>query len=143
LLTFTNVFVFNFSKVLFEYFYIYTDIRPLSQPANSHTLMPTRILATLVRRQNIRLSEIHKCVLLRRIARTTYVNADYYYRLNSMDCRSAYLPVTVVSPAKMAEPIEMPFVGLWTRMVPRNKVLDRGLDPHAKGEFWGVKCVSL
>jgi len=29
----------------------------------------------------------------------------------------------IVSPAKMAEPIEMPF-GLWTRVAPRNHVLD-------------------
>jgi len=33
------------------------------------------------------------------------------------------LSVTVVNFAKPAEPIEMPF-GLWTRMGPRNHVLD-------------------
>ena len=31
--------------------------------------------------------------------------------------------VTIMSPAKTAEPIEMPF-GLWTRVGPRNHVLD-------------------
>jgi len=36
--------------------------------------------------------------------------------------------VTLVSPAKMAEPIEMPF-GLRTRVGPRNHVLDGGPDP--------------
>ena len=36
-------------------------------------------------------------------------------------CRS----VTIVSPAKTAEPIEMPF-GLCTRVGPRNHVLDGG-----------------
>jgi len=36
-------------------------------------------------------------------------------------CRS----VTIVSPAKTAEPIEMPF-GLWTWMDPGNHVLDGG-----------------
>ena len=41
--------------------------------------------------------------------------------LSSVVCRSVSL-VTVVSHAKMAEPIEMPF-GLWARMVPRNRVL--------------------
>ena len=33
--------------------------------------------------------------------------------------RSVCRSVTLVSPAKMAEPIEMPF-GLWTQMGPRN-----------------------
>jgi len=36
---------------------------------------------------------------------TTYVDAAYCYRPSSMVCRS----VTLVSRAKMAEPIEMPF----------------------------------
>ena len=39
-----------------------------------------------------------------------------------------------MSPAKTAEPIEMPFE-LKTRLGPRNHVLDRGPDPHAKGQF--------
>jgi len=38
-----------------------------------------------------------------------------------MVCLSFYMSVTVVSPAKMAEPIEMPF-GLWTRVARRKKV---------------------
>jgi len=36
----------------------------------------------------------------------------------------------------MAEPFEMPF-GLWTRVGPRNHVLDGGPDPHGKRQFWG------
>jgi len=44
--------------------------------------------------------------LLDRIARTTYVDAVYCYR-PSVVCRS----VTLVSSAKTAEPIEMPFMG--------------------------------
>jgi len=40
-------------------------------------------------------------------------------------CRS----VTVVSPAKTAEPIDILF-GLWTRVGPRNHVLDGGADVH-------------
>jgi len=45
----------------------------------------------------------------------------------------------IVSPAKTAEPIEMLF-GLWTHVGPRNHVvLDGGRDPHAKGQFCGVK----
>ena len=38
---------------------------------------------------------------------------------------SVCLSVTLVSPAKTAEPIEMPF-GLWARMGSRNHVLDGG-----------------
>jgi len=44
-------------------------------------------------------------VLLGRIARTTYVDAAYYYRPSSVVSRS----VTLVSPAKTVEPIEMSF----------------------------------
>jgi len=36
---------------------------------------------------------------------------------------SVCLSVTIMSPAKMAEPIKMPF-GMWTWMNPRNRVLD-------------------
>jgi len=37
--------------------------------------------------------------------------------------------VTIVSHVKTAEPIKMPF-GMWTRVDPRNYVLDAGPDPH-------------
>jgi len=52
---------------------------------------------------------------------TTYVHAAYCYRLSSVVCRS----VILVSPAKTAAPIEMPF-GLRTRVSPRNHLLDGG-----------------
>ena len=42
--------------------------------------------------------------------------------------------VTIVSPAKIAELIEMSF-GMWTEVGPRNHVLDDGPDPGAKGQF--------
>jgi len=42
--------------------------------------------------------------------------------------------VMIVSPGKTAEPIKIPF-GLWTRVGPRNLVLDGSPDPHAKGQF--------
>jgi len=42
------------------------------------------------------------------------------------------LSVTIVSPAKAAEPVKMLFV-LWTRVGPRNHVLDGGPDPPCKG----------
>ena len=51
------------------------------------------------------------------------VDAVYCHRLRSVVCRS----VTIVIPAKTAEPIEMPF-GLWTRMGPRNHALHGGSD---------------
>jgi len=52
-------------------------------------------------------------------------------------CRSVCLSVTLVSPAKTAEPIEMPF-GLRTWVGPRDHVLDGVQIPHGKGQiFWG------
>jgi len=54
-----------------------------------------------------------------------YVDAAYCYRRSSVVCRS----VTIVSPAKTAEPIEMPF-GLWIRMGLRNHVLEGSRSPY-------------
>jgi len=45
---------------------------------------------------------------------------------------SVGLSVTIVSPAKMAELIEMSFE-LWTSVDPRNHVLDRGTDSPCEG----------
>jgi len=62
-----------------------------------------------------------------------YVDAAYCYRPTSMVCWC--LSLTVVSPAKMAEPIEVLF-GLRTWVGPRNHVLDGGSDlPMEKGNF--------
>jgi len=61
------------------------------------------------------------CIIIRSHRSTTYVDVAYCYRPSSVVCRS----VTKVSPAKTAEPIEMPF-GLWVRMGRRNHVLDVG-----------------
>ena len=47
---------------------------------------------------------------------------------------SVYLPVTVVSPAKTAEPMEMSF-GLRARVGPRNHVLDGVQIPHGRDNF--------
>jgi len=53
------------------------------------------------------------------------------------------LSVTLVSPAKTAEVIEMLF-GLWTRMDPGKHVLDGGPDlPMGRGNFEGGRCVPL
>jgi len=56
----------------------------------------------------------HKiAILIIRIVRphrsTTYVDVAYCYRLSSVVCRSVCLSVTIVSPAKTAVPIELPF----------------------------------
>jgi len=64
---------------------------------------------------------------------TTYVDAAYSYRPSSLVCQS----VTVVGPAKTAEPIQMPF-GLRIQLGPQNHVLDGGPAdqiPHGKGQF--------
>jgi len=52
-------------------------------------------------------------------------------------CLSVGLSVTLVSPAKTAEPIAMPF-GLRTWLGPRDHVLDGDLDPPmGRGNFEG------
>ena len=58
----------------------------------------------------------------------TYVDVAYSYRPSSVVCRS----VTLVSPAKTAAPIELPF-GLRTWVGPGNHVLDGGPDPPWEG----------
>jgi len=51
--------------------------------------------------------------------------------------------VTLVSPAKTAAPIELPF-GLRTWVGPGNHVLDGGSDPPWEGaNFWGRMGASL
>jgi len=63
---------------------------------------------------------------------TKYVDAAYCYRPSSVVCLSVCLSVTLVSPAKTAAPIEMPF-DLGTRVDPRNHVLDGDPDPLWEG----------
>jgi len=54
-------------------------------------------------------------------------------------CWSVALSVTVVNPAKAAQPIEMPF-GLWARVASRNHVLWYGSRSlHGKRQFRGRK----
>ena len=53
---------------------------------------------------------------------------------SSVVCRSLCRSVRVVSHAKTAETIEMPF-GLRTRVGPKYYVLDGGQHPHEKGQF--------
>jgi len=57
-------------------------------------------------------------------------------------CLSVCLSVTLVSPAKTAEPIEMPF-GLRTWVGPRDHVLDGSSDPHmGRGKYFGGEWAS-
>jgi len=63
--------------------------------------------------------------ILRPHRSTTYVDAAYCYQPSSVVCLSVCLSVTLVSPAKTAAPIEMPF-GFRTRVGLGNHVLDRG-----------------
>jgi len=51
---------------------------------------------------------------------------------------SVCLSVTAVSPAKTAQPIEMPF-GLRARVGSRNHVLDGGPDPPWEGAIFGER----
>jgi len=61
-----------------------------------------------------------------------YVDTVYCYRQSSVVCLSVGLSVTIVSPAKMAEAIEVPFQ-LTTWVGPRNHVLHGRPDPPWKG----------
>jgi len=49
-------------------------------------------------------------------------------------CQSFGLSVTIVSPVKTAELIEMPFE-MSSGVGPEKQVLDMGPDPQAKGQF--------
>jgi len=50
--------------------------------------------------------------------------------------QSVDLSVMIASYAKTAELIELSF-GLWTRVVPRNLVLDGSRSPSGRDSFWG------
>ena len=79
----------------------------------------------------IRLHGKKEVIIFRPHRSTTYVDAAYCYRPSSVVCRS----VTVVSPAKTAEPIDMPF-GASTLLNPGNHVLDGGPDLSMdRGQF--------
>jgi len=92
---------------------------------------------------------IHVCIvdlLLDRIARTTYVDAVYCYRPSNVVCLSVCLSVcryvTLVSRARTAEPIEMPFE-LRTRVGPGSHVLDFGPDPPWEKAFLRGKGLPI
>jgi len=64
-----------------------------------------------------------------------YIDAAYCYRPSSMVCWSVCLSLTLVSPAKTAALVEMPF-GLGTWVGPRNHVLDGGPDTPWEGVIY-------
>jgi len=65
----------------------------------------------------------------------TYLDAVYSYQPSSVVCRSVGLSVTLASPAKTAEPIEMPFGLVEDLGGPREPRIRWGPDPHGKGHF--------
>jgi len=71
----------------------------------------------------------------------TDVDVVYCYTPSSMICWSVGQSVTIASRAKMAEPIEMPF-GLWTRVGPRNHVLD-GVHIPTKAQILGERTCQM
>jgi len=71
-------------------------------------------------------------IIIRPYHSTTYVDAVHCYRPSSVVCWS----VTLVSPAKTATPIQMPF-GLRTQVGPRNHV--GSIFPMGRGNFEGRK----
>jgi len=79
-------------------------------------------------------------VIIRPHRSTTYIDAACCYRPSSVVCPSVghrlsvCRYVTLVSPAKTAEPIEMPF-GLWARLGPMNYVLEGVQIPMGRGNF--------
>jgi len=89
----------------------------------------------------------NECIIIIIIIRphrsTTYVDAAYCYRLSSVVFRLVCQSVTLVSPAKMAEPIEMPF-GLRTQVDPGNHVFDGSPNPPmGSRNFEGERGVPL
>jgi len=53
--------------------------------------------------------------------------------------RTIGLSVTIVSPANTAKPYKMSF-GLWTRVGPKNRVLDGGPDLPWEEAIWGERA---
>ena len=74
-------------------------------------------------------------IIIRLHRSTTYVDTACCYRPSSVVCQSVSRSVTVVSPAKAAEPIDMPF-GMWTGVgpTPRKHILD-GVTLASPGEY--------
>ena len=63
-----------------------------------------------------------------------YMDAAQCHSRSSVVCLSVCRSVTIVSPAKAADLMEMPF-GLWNRVGPRNHILDECPDPPREVAF--------
>jgi len=80
---------------------------------------------------------MHVCVLFVLLGRIAVLRTQMRPILTNRVAWSVGLSVTLVSPAKTAAPIELPF-GLRTWVGPGNHVLDGGPDPPmGMGIFWG------
>jgi len=109
-----------------------------SSPVNSsHTRLVTQ--STRHKRAH---NKATSCIIFQLHRSTTFVDVACCCRPSSVVCGSVGLSVcwsvTLVSPAKTAAPIEMPF-GLWPWVGPGNHVLDGVQIPHRKEQFWGGK----
>jgi len=105
----------------------YTSIQ--SFPCNTTTL--GHVLSFIVVSYVIRGSPLSQGLI--GVVIGPHLPTAYCYRPSSVVCQS----VTLVSPAKSVEPIEMPF-GLRTQVGQRNHVLDGSLDPPMeRGNFEG------
>jgi len=109
-------------------------------PNNHHHLKCSIQLTSRTFSISVMKSSYFLRLLIIRLHRTpTYVDEAYCYRLSSsVVCRT----VTLVSPAKMAELIKMPF-GLMTRVGPGNHLLNGVYILHGNEQFWGEKSIPL
>jgi len=131
--------------------FIYRHVRVAQTDTCAFTAAPPLELGELLHHDdstiNIGIVLLLSLIVLRPHRSTTYVDAVYSYRPSSMVCLSIGLyvcrSVTLVSPAKTAAPIELPF-GLRTWVGPGNHVLDGGPDPSmGRGKFWGRMGIPL
>jgi len=89
------------------------------------------------RSRSLKINKAYSVVgIIRPHCNTTYVDGVYCYRPSSVVCRSVCRSVTLVSPAKTAEPIEMPF-RLRTRVGQENHVIDGYPDAPWEGAIFG------
>jgi len=86
--------------------------------------------------------QLIEMMVIIRLHRPFYcVDAVYCYQPSSVVCRSVCLYVTLVIPAKTAEPIQMPF-GLRTRVDQRKEPWG-SRSPMGMGNFEGERGVPL
>jgi len=94
-----------------------TAPRPLKPGPGLHSSNQSRELWQWPRHNDSTINIVTD-IIIRPHPSATYVDAVYCYRLSIEVCLSVCLSVTIVSPAKTAEPIEM-LCGLWTMGRPK------------------------